>query len=63
MLFLDGRWVTPALQCGLLGGIGRDNALRNGRVVESVVCVTDLPRVQALAFVSSLRGWIDAQLC
>lgn len=62
-LLLDGRWVTPALQCGLLAGIGRANALRSGRVVEAVVPVTDLPRVQALAFVNSLRGWIDAQLC
>lgn len=62
-LLLDGRWVTPALQCGLLGGIGRANALRSGRLVEAVVCVADLPRVQALAFVNSLRGWIDAELC
>jgi len=25
--------------------------------------VEDLPRVQALAFVNSLRGWLDADLC
>jgi para-aminobenzoate synthetase/4-amino-4-deoxychorismate lyase len=62
-LLLDGRWVTPALHCGLLGGIGRANALRSGRVVEAVVQVADLPRVQALAFVNSLRGWLDAELC
>ncbi|OGB29862.1 MAG: aminodeoxychorismate synthase, component I [Burkholderiales bacterium RIFCSPLOWO2_12_FULL_61_40] len=61
-LQLDGRWVTPALHCGLLAGIGRANALREGRVVEAVVRVQDLPRVTALAFVNSLRGWIDAEL-
>ncbi len=59
---IDGRWVTPPLQCGLLGGVGRRIALAEGRVVESVVRVADLPRVQAFAFVNSLRGWLDAKL-
>ncbi|MES2052111.1 MAG: aminotransferase class IV, partial [Pseudomonadota bacterium] len=61
-LLLDGRWVTPALRCGLLDGIGRANALRDGRLVEAVVRVDELPRVEALAFVNSLRGWIAADL-
>ncbi|MEO5794342.1 MAG: aminodeoxychorismate synthase component I [Rhodoferax sp.] len=61
-LRLDGQWVTPPLACGLLRGIGRDNALQTGRVVEAVVRVDDLPRVEALAFVNSLRGWIAAEL-
>ena len=58
----DGRWVTPPLRCGLLGGIGRAQALAEGRLVEAVVRVEDLPRVQAMAFVNSLRGWIEADL-
>jgi len=61
-LLLDGRWVTPPLDCGLLGGIGRAGALQTGRMSEGVVRLDDLPRVQALAFVNSLRGWIDAEL-
>lgn len=61
-LLLDGRWVTPALRCGLLGGVGRANVLREGRVTEAVVRLEDLPRVQALAFVNSLRGWLAAEL-
>ena len=60
-LLLDGRWVTPALTCGLLPGIGRAHWLQQGRLVEAVVTVSDLPRVQAIAFVNSLRGWLDAQ--
>ncbi len=59
---LDGNWLTPPLDCGLLGGIGRANALQTGRVGEGVMRLDDLPRVQALAFVNSLRGWIDAEL-
>jgi para-aminobenzoate synthetase/4-amino-4-deoxychorismate lyase len=59
-LLLDGRWVTPALHCGLLPGVGRAYWLAQGRMKEAVVPVSDLPRVQALAFVNSLRGWVHA---
>ena len=61
-LLHDGRWVTPPLHCGLLGGVGRAQALQAGRFSESVVRLQDLPRVHAMAFVNSLRGWIDADL-
>lgn len=61
-LLLDGRWVTPALDCGLLPGVGRTHWLRQGRMVEAVVYVSDLPRVQAVAFVNSLRGWLAGRL-
>ena len=59
---LDGRWVTPPLACGLLPGVGRALALQSGRLVESVVRLDDLPRVQDWAFVNSLRGWLAAEL-
>ena len=59
-LLLDGRWVTPVASCGLLPGVGRAHWLALGRVVEAVVHLDDLQRVEALAFVNSLRGWVDA---
>jgi len=59
---LDGQWITPPLSCGLLPGVGRAIALRTGRVREGVLRLQDLPRVQAWAFVNSLRGWLEAQL-
>jgi para-aminobenzoate synthetase/4-amino-4-deoxychorismate lyase len=61
-LLLDGQWVTPPLHCGLLDGVGRAHYVQQGRLTEAVVRVNDLPRVQALAFVNSLRGWIAARL-
>ncbi len=57
---LDGQWVTPAAQCGLLPGIGRSHWLAQGRIREFVIRVDDLPKVQATAFFNSLRGWLDA---
>jgi para-aminobenzoate synthetase/4-amino-4-deoxychorismate lyase len=59
---IDGRWVTPPLACGLLPGVGRAVALRQGRVHEAVVRLQDLPRVQAWAFINSLRGWLAADM-
>ncbi len=59
---IDGRWVTPPLACGLLPGVGRAVALREGRVVEAVLRVADVPRVQGWAFINSLRGWLAATL-
>lgn len=61
-LQIDGRWITPALHCGLLPGVGRRLALASGRVEEGAVSLRDVPRVQAWAFINSLRGWIPAQL-
>ena len=61
-MWLDGQWVTPPLTCGLLPGVGRALALREGRLVEAVVRLEDLPRVQDWAFVNSLRGWIAAEM-
>ena len=61
-MLLYGRWVTPPLACGLLPGVGRAVALRDGRVIEAVVRLQDLPRVQGWAFINSLRGWLQAHL-
>ena len=59
---LDGGWVTPPLACGLLPGVGRALALREGRLAEAVVRLEDVPRVRGWAFLNSLRGWMDAKM-
>ena len=59
---MEGQWVTPALSCGLLNGVGCQVALAEGRMVEGVIRVEDVPRVQQWAFVNSLRGWMPAQM-
>lgn len=70
---IDGRWVTPALSCGLLDGVGRQWVLDHGvppeggadagqPVTESVVRLEDLARVTQCVFVNSCRGWLPAVL-
>ena len=57
----DGVWTTPPASCGLLAGVGRARYLAEGRITEGLVRVDELPHVQGLAFINSLRGWIDAR--
>ncbi len=57
-----GEWLTPSLHCGLLPGIARGNLLAQGRLREAVLTRDDLAHAQGLAFINSLRGWLDADL-
>ena len=53
---LDGQWLTAALHCGLLPGVGRAHFIAQGRLKEAVFTLADLPRMQGRAFVNRLRG-------
>jgi para-aminobenzoate synthetase/4-amino-4-deoxychorismate lyase len=55
---LDGTWVTPALDCGLLPGTLREALLARGRLREAIVRVEDVARVERLVLFNSLRGVI-----
>ena len=55
---LDGRWVTPPRDHGLLAGVFRESLLRAGRLVEAPLRVADLGRARRVALVNALRGWI-----
>lgn len=61
-LRIGGQWLTPALACGLLPGIGREMALAEGRLQEALLRREDLARADAVAFVNSLRGWLPATM-
>jgi len=61
-LRIDGRWLTPALRCGLLPGIARARLLREGAIEEAVLVRDDLARADEIAFFNSLRGWLEVHL-
>jgi para-aminobenzoate synthetase/4-amino-4-deoxychorismate lyase len=58
----DGRLCTPPLACGLLPGVYRELLLERGWVREAVLHAEDLPLVEDLWLVNSVRGWIRAEL-
>ena len=59
-LLMDGVWLTPALSCGLLPGIGRQIGLQRGELQEAVLTLADLQRANQVMFVNSLRGKLAA---
>ena len=59
---LDGVWVTPPIDAGLLPGTYRTVLLREGRLTERPVRVDELGGAGELALVSSVRGWRPAVL-
>ena len=52
----DGLY-TPPVECGLLDGTLRRSLLAQGKVVERVVRVDELPVIDDLYLVNSVRGW------
>jgi para-aminobenzoate synthetase / 4-amino-4-deoxychorismate lyase len=54
------RWFTPPLECGLLPGIERGRLVECGTLTERVITVHELRAADAVATVSSLRGWRPA---
>ncbi|HEY2966714.1 MAG TPA: aminodeoxychorismate synthase component I [Actinomycetota bacterium] len=59
---LNGVWVTPPIDAGLLPGTYRTVLLRGGRLIERPVTVNELGGAGELALVSSVRGWRPAVL-
>lgn len=59
---LGGRWWTPPLSSGCLPGVAREEMVRSGRIAERPLLVEELATAQALAVVSSVRGWRPAVL-
>jgi para-aminobenzoate synthetase/4-amino-4-deoxychorismate lyase len=59
---IDGTWVTPPLDAGLLPGIGRAIALEVGRLIEGVLTIEDVRTANEIALISDARGWRRAVL-
>jgi para-aminobenzoate synthetase/4-amino-4-deoxychorismate lyase len=59
---LDGRLVTPPLDCGLLPGVYRRVLLARKRVSEQIVKLSELEHATGLWFVNSVRGAVAVTL-
>lgn len=59
---VEGRWVTPPVEAGLLPGIGRAVALEEGRLAEGSVTVEAARSSEEVALISDSRGWRRAVL-
>jgi len=58
----DGDKLTPQLECGLLPGIAREEAIERGEITEAIITRHDLVSASRLWLLNSLRGWMPATL-
>lgn len=61
-LLIDGQWLTPRLDAGLLPGTCRAQMLAEGKITEADLRVDDLRRAQACAFMNGVRGWVEVSI-
>jgi para-aminobenzoate synthetase/4-amino-4-deoxychorismate lyase len=59
---IDGRKVTPPVDCGLLPGVFRGWLLARGEVQERCIGLDELRRASRIWVVNSVRKWRDATL-
>jgi para-aminobenzoate synthetase / 4-amino-4-deoxychorismate lyase len=61
---IDGIWITPPVDCGLLAGVRREQILRDHRrtVIERVLYADDLRRADQLYMSNAVRGLIQVEL-
>lgn len=57
ILALNGELLTPALDCGLLPGVLREELIEVGAVRETVLTLNDLQAADTVWLVNSVRGW------
>ena len=59
---LNGRRVTPPVECGLLPGTLRAELLARGEIVEGRIAVAHFRQAPRVWAINSVRGWCDAIL-
>jgi para-aminobenzoate synthetase/4-amino-4-deoxychorismate lyase len=59
-VLVDGAWVTPPVDDGLLAGVRRAALLSSGELTERSVSIEDLRAAPAVARLNAVRGWEPA---
>jgi para-aminobenzoate synthetase/4-amino-4-deoxychorismate lyase len=59
---IDGRKVTPPIECGLLPGTLRAELLASGEIVEQRITVDALGKADRIWLINSVRGWMEVDL-
>ena len=62
VISLRGELLTPAIDCGLLPGVLREELLEAGAIREARVTRDDLYAAERLWLINSVRGWRECKL-
>ena len=58
----QGELLTPALDCGLLPGVLREELIEVGAIREAVLTLDDITNADALWLINSVRGWREGRI-
>jgi para-aminobenzoate synthetase/4-amino-4-deoxychorismate lyase len=59
---LHGELLTPALSCGLLPGLLREELIEAGGIREAILTPADLKDADTLWLINSVRGWRECNI-
>ncbi len=59
---IDGGLYTPPLEAGLLEGVFRAKLLREGKISERTLHLSDIKKFRKVYLINSVRKWQDAVL-
>ena len=59
---LEGKLITPPIECGVLAGTYREVLLQKAVISELKITVEDLRRCQNIWFINSVREWVPVNL-
>jgi para-aminobenzoate synthetase / 4-amino-4-deoxychorismate lyase len=62
VIALNGELLTPALDCGLLPGVLREELIEVGAIRETVLTLENLYAADTIWVVNSVRGWRECTL-
>ncbi|MBL0224069.1 MAG: aminodeoxychorismate synthase component I [Geobacteraceae bacterium] len=62
VISLNGELLTPALDCGLLPGVLREELLEVGAISEAVLTLDDLKAAETIWLINSVRGWRECRI-
>lgn len=58
----DGLWLTPPVDCGLLGGVKRAQLLATEQVQIATITKAEFLEAKAIRVSNALRGWLNAKV-
>jgi para-aminobenzoate synthetase / 4-amino-4-deoxychorismate lyase len=60
-LLIDGRWLTPPVESGLLNGTYRAEMLETGQITEAVLTKADIHMADRIALLNSVWRWKEVR--
>ncbi len=60
-LLINDQWFTPPVTCGLLNGTLRAQLIKQGKLTEKILYKEEFDQATSIAFINSVRGWIEVE--